>query len=78
MRLATIAVCALFVAGCAAKSDSDRGWMRFDDLSIDDAELTQSQAFCQERIDKFYQKAADQPGIYNRCMADHGYQPAEK
>ena len=78
MRLAIIAVCAFFVAGCAAKSESDRGWMRFDDLSIDDADLTQAQTFCQEEIDKSYSKAYDQPSIYNRCMADHAYQPAEK
>jgi hypothetical protein len=78
MRLATIAVCALFVASCTAKPESDRGWMRFDDVSINDADLTQSQTFCQEEIDKFYQKAYDQPSIYEHCMANHGYQPAEK
>jgi hypothetical protein len=50
----------------------------FDDLSIDDADLTQSEAFCEKEIDKFYDKAYDQPSIYNRCMADHGYQPAQK
>jgi hypothetical protein len=80
MRLPTIAVCALFLVGCAAKPEpeSDRGLMRFDDLSIDDADLTQSEAFCEKEIDKFYDKAYDQPSIYNRCMADHGYQPAQK